>query len=298
MSGMAVSSSTGPKPLGAMVAWARGVLAAAGVEHAAQEAMWLAEHALGVPSHAILAGDRLVTQEERTHVETLVARRAAREPLQYLLGTQEFCGLEFAVSPAALIPRPETELLVQEVIRGGAGRDGAVLVDVGTGSGCLAITLATILDRATIIATDHSSEALMLAGRNAQRHSVERRIEWLEGDLLAPVRARLPEGSVDVILSNPPYIAEEDWAGLQPEVRLFEPRMALVAGPKGTEVHERLLHDAHPLLASQGVLLLEVGQGQAPAVRRLAEALGGYEEAHTACDEAGIERVVILQKRG
>lgn len=295
---MDVSPLTEPTPLGAVLAWSRHRLEGAGIERAAHEARWLIEHALSLPSHAFLTGDRLVSRAEWARIEALVDRRVAREPLQHLLGTQEFCGLAFEVTPAALIPRPETELLVQEVIRRGIGRNGGVLVDVGTGSGCLAVTLATILDRATVIATDRFPKALALARRNARRHGVERRIEWLEGDLLAPVRTRLAERSVDVILSNPPYIAEDEWAGLQPEVRLFEPRMALVAGPTGTEVHERLLQEALPLLVSQGVLLLEVGQGQAPVVRRLAEERGCYATASILCDEAGIERVVILQKRG
>ena len=193
------------KTVGALVAWARQSLVQAGVSNGAQEAMWLLEHALEVRSHQLVSQmDRLVSPDIRTCMETLVARRVAREPLQYLLGTQEFCGLEFSVSPAVLIPRPETELLIHQIIGYVQSLPEATIVDVGTGSGCVAITLASRLNGQRIIAIDRSPEALGVAQVNAMRHGVRDRIEWLEGDLLAPLRGRLSEGSVDVIVSNPP----------------------------------------------------------------------------------------------
>jgi release factor glutamine methyltransferase len=222
----------------------------------------------------------------------------AREPLQYILGTQEFCGLEFHVSRAVLIPRPETELLVQEVVRRGGLDEDATVVDVGTGSGCVAITLATILKKARIIAIDQSPDALVVAKRNAEKHVVGDKIEWMEGDLLSPLRDRGMVGAVDAIVSNPPYIAGADWAGLQPEVRVFEPRPALIGGQKGTEFHERLLQESQEFLAPGGLLLMEVGQGQAPAVRQMAEQIGGYAALRVVEDAAGIGRVVIAQRLG
>jgi release factor glutamine methyltransferase len=227
----------------------------------------------------------------------LIARRAAREPLQYLLGTQEFCGLDFQVTPAVLIPRPETELLVQEVIRLGTLKPGSIVVDVGTGSGCVAVTLATILRDVRIVAIDRSPAALAVARANAAKHGVADQIEWLEGDLFSPLSERYAR-RVDVIVSNPPYIAEANWAGLQPEVRLFEPRMALVSGPRGTEFHERLLREAQPFLTAGGSLMMEIGQGQASVVRRIAERVGGYGPLRTVEDAAGIERIVIASRLG
>lgn len=287
------------KTVGALAAWARQALAQAGVSHGAQEAMWLLEHALGMRSHQLLSQtDRLVSPAVWTLAESLIARRVAREPLQYILGTQEFCGLEFSVSPSVLIPRPETELLVREVVRQHRVGHAATLIDVGTGSGCLAVTLAATLRGSRVLAIDRSADALQVAKRNAVRHGVLEAIEWLQGDLLAPLAGRGLEDRVDVILSNPPYIAERDMPGLQPEVRLFEPHLALVGGPLGTEFHRRLLQEALPFLVPQGLLMMEIGQGQAAAVRALAQDIGGYAPVAVVDDAAGIERVVIARKLG
>jgi len=283
--------------IGALLAWAKQALEQAGVENASQESRWLVAHALGLEQHHLASkAEQPVADGMRMQVEALVSRRSAREPLQYILGTQEFCGLEFHVTPAVLIPRPETELLVQEALRVVAFNQEAVLVDVGTGSGCVAVTLATILGKARVVAVDRSPEALAVAKDNAERHGIVDRIEWVEGDLLVSLRDRDLAGKVEVIVSNPPYIAETDWVGLQPEVREFEPRSALVSGPTGTEFHERLLRDSKEFLAPGGTLVMEIGQGQLPAVQRIAEQVGGYEALRAVKDEAGIERIVILHR--
>jgi release factor glutamine methyltransferase len=285
------------KTVGALVAWARQSLVRAGVSNGVQEAMWLLEHALAVRSHQLVSQTgRFVSSDVRALVESLVARRVAREPLQYLLGTQEFCGLEFSVSPAVLIPRPETELLIHQVIGRVQSLSKAIIVDVGTGSGCVAITLASRLNGQRVFAIDRSPEALAVAQYNAMRHAVSDSIEWLEGDLLAPLRGRLSEKSVDVIVSNPPYISESDWAGLEPEVRVFEPRMALVGGAQGTEIHERLLRESREFLTPGGLLVMEIGAGQAPTIRQLAGRIGGYAALRIIEDAAGIERVVMAQR--
>lgn len=285
------------KTVGALVAWARQSLVQAGVSNGAQEAMWLLEHALAVRSHQLVShADRLVSPDVLVYAESLVARRVAREPLQYLLGTQEFCGLEFSVSPAVLIPRPETELLIHHVADHVQTLSDATIVDVGTGSGCVAITLAARLNGRRILAIDRSPEALVVAQRNATRHAVRDRIEWLEGDLLEPLRDLQGADSVDVIVSNPPYISESDWAGLEPDVRVFEPRMALVGGEQGTEFHERLLRESREFLVPGGLLIMEMGAGQAPTVRQLAEQIGGYAALRIIEDAAGIERVVMAQR--
>jgi release factor glutamine methyltransferase len=174
--------------------------------------------------------------------------------------------------------------------------EGAVLVDVGTGSGCVAVTLATILDGMRIFALDCSHAALKVAKGNADRHGVGDKIIWLEGDLLSPLKECVGVGTVDAIISNPPYIAEADWAGLQPEVRDYEPRGALLAGPQGIEFHVRLIHDSKEFLAPGGLLVMELGQNQAPLVRRAVEEATGYTGLQTVEDEAGIERVLIARR--
>ncbi|MCP9460553.1 MAG: peptide chain release factor N(5)-glutamine methyltransferase [Nitrospira sp.] len=272
-------------------------LAQAGVEQADQESRWIVSHVLGLEGHQLVSrAEQSVSDETWSRVASLASRRSAREPLQYILGTQEFCGLEFHVTPAVLIPRPETELLVQEALRVVDFAKETVLVDVGTGSGCVAVTLATILDKARIVAVDRSPEALAVAKANAERHGVVDKIEWMEGDLLSPLRERGLMGKVDVIASNPPYIAEAEWANLQPEVRGFEPRSSLVSGPSGTEFHERLLRESLDYLVPGGTLVMEIGSGQFPAVRRMAEQIKDYGPAQVVKDEAGLERTVVVQR--
>jgi release factor glutamine methyltransferase len=218
--------------------------------------------------------------------------------LQYILGTQEFCGLEFHVNPAVLIPRPETELLVEYVAQRIPAERQATIVDVCTGSGCIAVAIARLRPRARVIATDLSNPSLAVARQNATRHEVCERITWLEGDLLRPLAEKGLEGRIDVIVSNPPYITETDWATLQPEVRLFEPRGALVAGPQGTELHERLLREADRYLSPTGALIMEISAGQARAMRRIVEQIPGYRFHRLVYDEAGLERVVIVERAG
>ena len=291
--------SAGQVTVGEVITEARQMLEQAGIESAGQEAFWIVEHALRLPAHHVIADrDRLLSHAELLAARGLIMRRVGREPLQYILGTQDFCGLEFAVNQAVLIPRPETELLVEYVAQRIPVEQQATILDVCTGSGCIAVAIAQLRPRARVIATDLSSASLDVARQNATRHAVCERITWLEGDLLgALVRQRL-EGTIDVIVSNPPYIAEDDWAILQPEVRLFEPRGALVAGPQGTELHERLLQEAGQYLSPGGVLIMEIGAGQARAIRRIVERIPGYRFHRLVYDAAGLERVVIIERIG
>lgn len=283
--------------VGRLTTWARQTLENAGTANASQETSWLLAYALHLEPHQLVSrAEQSVTAEQQARVTAVVQRRASREPLQYILGTQEFCGLDFHVTPAVLIPRPETELLVQEAIREGGFAEGAVLVDVGTGSGCVAVTLATILSGMRIFALDCSGDALIVAKGNAERHGVHDKIIWGEGDLLSPLRECQVVEGVDAIVSNPPYIAEAEWAGLQPEVREYEPRLALLAGRRGTEFHERLIHDSKEFLVPGGLLVMELGQGQASLVRQIVEDVGGYTGLQTVKDDAGIERVMIIRR--
>jgi release factor glutamine methyltransferase len=294
-----IPQSAGQVTVGEVITEARQMLEQAGIESVGQEAFWIVEHALRLPAHHVIADrDRLLSHAELLAARELIRRRVGREPLQYILGTQEFCGLEFAVNQAVLIPRPETELLVEYVAQRIPVEQQATIIDVCTGSGCIAVAIAQLRPRARVIATDLSSPSLDVARQNATRHAVCERITWLEGDLLgALVRQRL-EGTIDVIVSNPPYIAEDDWAILQPEVRLFEPRGALVAGPQGTELHERLLQEAGQYLCPGGGLVMEIGAGQARAIRRIVERIPGYRFHRLVYDAAGLERVVIIERIG
>jgi release factor glutamine methyltransferase len=257
------------------------------------------QHALRLPAHHVVTDrDRLLSPAEIVSVKGLVGRRVGREPLQYILGTQEFCGLEFDVNQAVLIPRPETELLVEYVAKRIPVERQAIVVDVCTGSGCIAVAIARQRPRARIIATDLSRSSLDVARRNATRHLLGERILWLEGNLLGALAGQRLEAQVDVIVSNPPYIPEADWDTLQPEVRLFEPRSALIAGPLGTELHEQLLLEAGRYLSPGGALILEIGTGQARMIRRMVERISGYRFHRLVYDDAGLERVVIVERVG
>jgi release factor glutamine methyltransferase len=219
----------------------------------------------------------------------MVRRRVAREPLQYITGEVEFCGLKFQVDKRVLIPRPETELLVELV----AGRKPRKIVDVGTGSGCIAIALAKKLPEAEITALDVSPEALEVARGNAAMHQFEKNIRFLEGDLLQA----LPDSFVvDAIVSNPPYIAAGELAKLPKEVRDFEPVRALAAGEDGLKVIRRLVMDARRILSPSGFVALEIGAGQRAAVE---EIFGqqGQAVVDVVKDLQGHERVVVAQPK-
>ena len=294
-----IPQAAGQATLGEVIAEARRMLEQAGIDSAGQEAFWIVEHVLRLPAHHVIADrDRLLSHDELLAARGLVERRVRREPLQYILGTQEFCGLEFDVNPAVLIPRPETELLVEYVAQRIPAERQATIVDVCTGSGCIAVAIARLRPHARVLATDLSNRSLDVARQNATRHAVCERITWLEGDLLGPLAKQGLEGRTDVIVSNPPYIAEADWAMLQPEVRLFEPQGALVAGPQGTELHERLLREAGRYLSSGGALIMEIGAGQAHTVRRILDRIPGYRFHRLVYDAAGLERVVIVERVG
>ncbi len=295
---MGIVAQAGPAQTGTLAGLLREgrvLLTEAGIDNAENEVVWLAERALGMTRLTLgLEGAGEVRPDRRRRLMELLARRAAREPLQYILGSQEFCGLEFEVGPHVLIPRPETELLVEHCLACVRSVPRPLIVDVGTGSGCIAVALALALPAATLYAADLSPAALEVARRNAVRHGVAERITFLAGDLFEPLRGRGLEGRLAALVSNPPYIPEGDLAGLQPEVGLYEPRLALAGGEDGLEVFRRLLREAAEFLAPEGRLLLEVGQGQAEPVERIALEQGNYNPTGRTRDAAGIERVVCF----
>lgn len=255
------------------------------------DAQTLLAHALGQDrTYLIIHFNRQLSAELTAHYQALLARRATGEPLQYIVGKQEFYGLEFEVTPEVLIPRPETELLVEEVIRLAADLIQPLILDVGTGSGCIAVAVARELETAQLIATDISPAALAVARRNAQRNEVEARIEFIESDLL---RAVNPDLKADFFLSNPPYIAASEMPTLQREVRDWEPRGALTDSADGLSFYRRLLVEAPGYLKPGGRLIFEMGYQQAETIKAFVDRRV-WSEPKALRDGQGIERTMIL----
>jgi len=273
-------------------------LAEAGVADAAREAGWLLAHAAGTSVGTLRAwGDRELSPGVLSEFDRLVARRAAREPIQYILGTQEFCGLTFRVTPDVLIPRLDTEVLVERAVahlkaQSASTEGGALTVaDIGTGSGAIAVAVAHLLPAARVVAVDISPAALAVARGNASINGVAERIDFRLGDLLEPLGA----DHFDAILSNPPYIPTAEWQSLMPEVREWEPKEALTPGDDGLLFYRRLAREAPARLKAGGFLAVEVGIRQAPAVAALFAAVGLSTVVYQ--DTGGVERVVLGQRR-
>lgn len=263
-------------------------LRGAGIESFSLEARILVEIAFGLSRVDVLLGREIrPTTQQLEELERLVSARIRRVPLAYLRGTQEFHGLTFEVSPAVLIPRPETELLVDLAVDRLRGLDDPVLIDVGTGSGCIPIAAVRALPGLRCLAVDISEGALAVARRNAERNGVADRAAFIRGDMLEPVGA----ASADAIVSNPPYIPSAEIEALQPEVRDFEPRLALDGGEDGFAFHRRLVAGARRILKPFGLLAVEVAVGQAHELADLFQNAGFRNVAATR-DLAGIERVV------
>jgi release factor glutamine methyltransferase len=241
--------------------------------------------------------DDTLDEKDRRDFDEALRRRAQREPLQYIIGNQEFWGLEFKVTPDVLIPRPETELIIEAALEIAQDRNQQVrIIDLCTGSGCVAVSLAKELTSAHVIATDASGRALAVARENARTHGVANRIRYLEGDLFGPLEELDLRGRVDIMVSNPPYIPAGDLNSLQPEVKDHEPLMALIAGPDGTEMAKRIIQTAPEYLKKNGALIMEMGLGQAEALTRMAETTGAYDKPGILKDLAGIERVIVAKK--
>lgn len=224
----------------------------------------------------------------------LIGRRQAGEPVAYLLGKKEFWSLDFFVDRRVLIPRPETEVLVEEVLRLFRGKGGGPLsfIDVGTGSGALAVVLARLFPDARVAASDISREALRVAAANSERHGVRHRIDFVCGNLLDPVK-----GPFDCIVSNPPYIDAGTYGRLDRGVRDFEPAGALLAGPEGIECHRTLAAQGKDRLRPGGWLVMEAGEGQGDRIGGLVEASGAYEEISVRRDYGGQKRVITAKRR-
>lgn len=270
--------------------WTAGHLQQKGVDNPRLDAELLLADALQLDRVGLyLNYDRPLQEVELAACRERVRRRAGREPLQYILGHCEFWSLPLTVTPAVLVPRPDTEVLVEEALKRLPADDGRVL-DVGTGSGAIALALASEKPQLQVVGLDASSEALAVARDNAAALGLAGRVEMVAGDLFA-----LPTGPWSLLVSNPPYIPTGELAGLMPEVRDFEPAAALDGGADGLECYRALARQAPLLLEPGGWLLVEVGQGQAGEVEALLSA-AGLVETTIRDDYAGIPRVVAARK--
>ncbi len=258
------------------------------------DARLLIEYVTGASHTQMIAHpERELHQLETDTYLDLLQRAARYEPIPYLVGSAPFYGYEFIVTPAVLIPRPETELLVDSVVEylreTVSETDNLSIVDVGTGSGCIAITLAAIFPTALIVATDISEAAINLAKQNALKHNVRDRIDFLKADLLLSI-----DFKPDLIVANLPYVAEDEWSMLDESVRLYEPKIALNGGSIGIERINELLEQAIDRLAPGGGIFLEIGWLQGPAVRQVAASLFPRATISSKSDLSGLDRIVSI----
>jgi release factor glutamine methyltransferase len=297
-------STAAPWTVGRLLQWTADFLKGRGADAPRLDAEILLAEALGCQRIQLYTTFEEVPQEERrTAFRELVRQRAEGTPVAYLVGRREFYSLSFKVAPGVLIPRPETELIVVTLLdlaklpspsgRGAGGEGPLRIADIGTGSGILAVTLAKHLPAAQVVATDTSKVALAIAAENARRHGVADRVQWIECDLLAGTGAG---SEFDFIVSNPPYVSSAEYEKLPRDVKNFEPREALLAGPQGTEVIERLILQAAERLRPGGHLLIEISPMIHDAVQALLAAVPGLQPGPTVKDLARLPRVVQAKR--
>jgi release factor glutamine methyltransferase len=280
--------------------WGSTYLQACGLESARLDAEVLLAHCLGWERTALYRErGYTLTAEEDARFQAFVARRGAHEPLAYLTGEREFWSLPFAVRRGVLIPRPDTEWVVEAALRYAAQflrqRSRCRVLDLGTGSGNIAVAVATSLEAVEVTGLDISAQALEVAQRNAQSCHVAARVHYIRGDLLSPLHPR--HARFDLLLSNPPYIAAAEWPVLPATVRCYEPHEALDGGRDGLTFYRRLCAEAPQYIADDGIAIVEVGHRQAGAVSRLLVQSQQWELREIVKDYSGIERVVVAQRR-
>lgn len=293
-----------PPPAGAawtvlhLVEWSSAYLEEKGIAASRLDVEHLLAETLGMDRLSLyLEFDRPLTPGELTRFKPRLLERAGHRPLQYILGRVPFRALELMVDERVMIPRPETEELVDAVLRRVGDSGGTVrrALDVGTGSGAIALSLAKEGGFERVVATDSSEAALEVARSNASANRLDSRVEFRCGDSLDPIR---DEERFDVVVSNPPYVSEEAFTALPPEVRLWEPRGALVAREGGLDMLRRLVAASGAVLETGGLLALEVGAGQAPVVAERIRATGGFGPPSAIRDLAGVERIVLARWKG
>lgn len=308
--------------VGEILRWAAEFLALRQVPDPHIDAGILLAYLLGCEKKELLIHpEKILSGGEVERFSRLVERRAAREPVQYITGEVEFRGLIFKVNRNVLIPRPETELLAEEAIRGlkervvrgemnsgdtilnseieygvpGKGKDMTIL-DLCTGGGCIAISIARELPYSRVYAVDISEGALEVARENAERHGIEDRVIFLSGDLFEGIEPLGLEGEIDLIVSNPPYVSRKEMEGLPPEIRDYEPLHALDGGKDGLDFYRRIIEEAPFYLARGGLLIMEIGYGQSESVEKLLESEGDFIEIEIKEDLAGIDRIIRAKK--
>ncbi|GAB6159046.1 peptide chain release factor N(5)-glutamine methyltransferase [Desulfotomaculum varum] len=264
------------------------------IQSALLDARVLLSHVTGLDYTALLLqAERPLTAEQQQQYRRLLDRRAFGEPVAYLTGHKEFMGLDFIVTPAVLIPRPDTELLAETALAHLQQQPNPLAADVGTGSGAIAVSLACRVPGLRLWAVDLSAAALDVARQNARRHRVDHRITFLQGNLLAPLPPTL-QGRLDVIAANLPYIPSGEIDGLLPDVKDYEPHLALDGGLDGLDLYRRLVPDAHGFLKPGGLLLMEIGPGQGEAACQMLPP--AYWQAEVKHDLAGRQRLVAARK--
>lgn len=273
--------------------WTRQYFGEKGVENPRLDAEVLLSHVLEKDRlYLYVHFDQPLEEKELTAFRAAVKKRAARLPVAYITGSKEFMGLDFQVTPAVLIPRPDTEILVETALNLLAEVENPELLDIGTGSGAICISMLANLQTAKGTTVDISPEALIVAKSNADKHQVTERLTFCLGDLFAPVGGQ----KFHAILSNPPYIPEADIMQLTPEVKQ-EPNLALDGGADGLNFYRRIIQEGRSYLATGGFIAMEVGMDQAPLVAAMAEKTGFFKVSAIIKDYGGIERVVVLTER-
>jgi release factor glutamine methyltransferase len=271
--------------------WTRQYFLDKGVENPRLDAEVLLSHILGKERlYLYVHFDQPLEEQELAAFRTAVKKRAARLPVAYIIGSKEFMGLDFDVTPAVLIPRPDTEILVEAALSRLKAVENACFLDIGTGSGAICISMLANLPAAKGVTVDISPEALTIAKGNAAKHQVEQRLTFCQGDLFTPVKGQ----RFTAILSNPPYIPKGDIPGLTPEVRQ-EPNLALVGGEDGLDFYRRIVKEGRNYLIDGGFMAMEVGIGQSQLVAVMAEETGCFKVSEIVKDYGGIERVVVLE---
>lgn len=291
------SATTEPWTVDRLLKWTRAHFQSKGLDEPRLRAELLLAHALGCRKIELYTRfDHVPAEQPLGKYRELVKSASRAEPIAYLIGRKEFYSLEFEVTPDVLIPRPETELVVEEAISWIKSRSSAsmTLCDVGTGSGCIGVTLAKRLPETRVVATDLSPGALAVARRNADRHSVASNMRFIEADLLNLSPEDMPPDGFDLIVSNLPYVAKSRPETLAEDVRKYEPAMALYGGDDGLECYHRIAGQVRPVLSPDGGLIVEIGSGQAAAVIDILTRGTGLFHRTTRRDAAGIERVLVF----
>lgn len=292
------AANTDAWSIGRLIDWTRSHLDSKGVEDARLCAELLLAHAMGCQKILLYARfHEEPTDEQKACFRELVKAAAQHTPIAHLIGEREFYSLAFHVTRDVLIPRPETELIVEHALDRMKSRDDDAfdILDIGTGSGCIAITIAKREPRANVVATDVSEAALDVARKNAERHKVTDRVAFVQTDLFALTNGHLPPSGFDLVVSNPPYIGEQERDTLPANVRDYEPAAALFAGESGLDCYRRMAAGIRDILKPEGALLLEIGENQGDAVRELF-AGGGMEFVAAYRDLFGVERMLEFKR--